>query len=659
MTDTTQKNLAEWIEADGLGGFASGTACGQRTRRYHALLLVALNPPTHRVVLVNGFDAWVESPAGTFPISTQFYRNDVESPSGHNFLQSFSIEPWPTWRFQLTDDLQVIQEIFVPKGMQGTAVQWKLEGNPTDVTLHVRPFLSGRDFHGMHHENDDINQTTTATETGVYWQTYGDLPKIFVETNAQVEAKPDWYYSFLYQYEQARGLDDMEDLLSPAELTFAFGENKTTGCMLLGAGKPLSEQAELESTDPLSSAQQLASHEHFRRAKIGQENHMLDSYLVNRGEGKTVIAGYPWFGDWGRDTFIALRGLCLALPDRLHIARSILVSWASTVSEGMLPNRFPDRGDTPEYNSVDASLWYIVAVADYLAAINEAPNLDVSQGELATLHTAVESILDGFTAGTRYGIRVDDDGLVAAGEPGVQLTWMDAKVGDWVVTPRIGKPVEIQCLWLNAVHYASSFSDRWKPSFEQGMASFRERFWNQEAGCLYDVVDADHESGKLDDAFRPNQVFAVGGLPMQLLHDEQAWSIVNQAEEKLLTPLGLRSLAPGHPDYKPHYGGGVLERDGAYHQGTVWPWLIGSFVEAWVRVRGSSQEAKDEAASRFLEPLETHMHQAGLGHISEICDAEPPFTPRGCPFQAWSLAEYLRIKYRVLGRTSAPEEALS
>ena len=645
----SKENLAEWLETDGLGGFASGTVCGQRTRRYHALLLVAQNPPADRVVLVNGLDAWVETAAGTFPISTQFYRNDVESPSGYELLQSFSADPWPTWRFRISDDVEIVQELLVPRGMQGTMIRWKIEGNPQGVNLHVRPFLSGRDFHGMHHANDSLNSATTKADFGFTWQTYGDLPQVCVETNAKVESKPDWYYSFLYQAEQDRGLDTMEDLFSPAELTFAFTENQTSGCLLLGAGKPLSEQAGLVTADPITASEKLETSERERRKTIGHEKRMLDAYLVNRGDGKTIIAGYPWFGDWGRDTFISLRGLCLAVPDRLDVARSILQGWATTVSQGMLPNRFPDTGDTPEYNSVDASLWYIAAVADYLAAAKKNSHFTVSDDELAMLHTAVESILNGYSQGTRYGIRLDDDGLVAAGEPGVQLTWMDAKVGDWVVTPRIGKPVEIQCLWLNALHYASTFSDQWSAHYDRGLASFRERFWNNEAGYLYDVIDADHEPGKRDDAFRPNQIFAVGGLSVCLLDDDQARRVVDQVEEKLLTPIGLRSLAPGHPDYKPHYEGGVLQRDGSYHQGTVWPWLIGPFVEAWVRVRNNSEEAKQEARDRFLKPLETHMQQAGLGHVSEICDAEPPYTPRGCPFQAWSLAEYLRLKHQVLG----------
>jgi predicted glycogen debranching enzyme len=371
-----------------------------------------------------------------------------------------------------------------------------------------------------------------------------------------------------------------------------------------------------------------------------------DTYLVRRGQGKTIIAGYPWFTDWGRDTFIALRGLCLALG-RLDDARDILLDWAGTVSEGMLPNRFPDRGERPEYNSVDASLWYVVAVEDYFRAL-AAQRRDPARDVRESLAQAVAAILAGYARGTRYGIRPDADGLLAAGEPGVQLTWMDAKIGGWVVTPRAGKPVEVQALWLNALKSAGRFSDRWQETFERGRAKFRERFWNADRGCLYDVVDVDHRPGAVDPSFRPNQVFAVGGLPELLLEGERARRVVDAVEARLWTPLGLRSLAPDEPGYMPHYDGSPARRDAAYHQGTAWPWLSGPFVEAWLRVRGATPAAKREARVRFLAPLLRHLDEYGLGHVAEIADAEPPHTPRGCPFQAWSLGELLRLDRVVL-----------
>jgi predicted glycogen debranching enzyme len=367
---------------------------------------------------------------------------------------------------------------------------------------------------------------------------------------------------------------------------------------------------------------------------------------VERGHGKTIIAGYPWFTDWGRDTFIAMRGLCLA-TGRLDDARDILLQWAGMVSAGMLPNRFPDAGESPEYNSVDASLWFIVAVHDFFEA-GKSRGWHVTSADRAALRTAVDAILDGYMRGTRYGIRCDADGLLAAGEPGVQLTWMDAMTGNRVVTARIGKPVEVQALWLTALRIGSAFSEHRLATLRTGSRAFRARFWNEVGGYLYDVVDVNHHAGAVDASFRPDQILAVGGLPFPLLTGARARRMVDAVEARLLTPMGLRSLAPDDPAYVPHYQGSVRERDAAYHQGTAWPWLIGPFAEAWVRVRGGTKAAKREARERFLAPLLEHVDDAGLGHISEIADGDPPFTPRGCPFQAWSVGEALRLDLAVL-----------
>ena len=431
------------------------------------------------------------------------------------------------------------------------------------------------------------------------------------------------------------------------------------------------------SVKPLELLNERRDRERQRRERFASRlQAAADAYIVKRGEGKTIIAGYPWFTDWGRDTLIALRGLCLA-TGRLDVARDILLAWAATVSEGMLPNRFPDQGGQPEFNAVDAALWFIIAVHEYLEACSSRREEALTSSRISdhgstaianqnllasaaasvrmVLLTAVESILDGYNKGTRYGIRADCDGLLACGVPGTQLTWMDAKVGDWVVTPRIGKPVEVQALCLNALKIASQFSSRWTEAFERGLASFRGRFWNDAGGCLYDVLDCNHKPGVVDATFRPNQILAAGGLPYSLLENEQALRVVAAVEPRLWVPLGLRSLAPGEPGYTPHYAGGVRERDGAYHQGTVWPWLIGPFVEAWVRVRGNTNEAKRQARGKFLAPILAHLEEAGLGHISEIADAEPAYTPRGCPFQAWSVGEALRLDQVVLAKTVAAD----
>jgi predicted glycogen debranching enzyme len=385
-------------------------------------------------------------------------------------------------------------------------------------------------------------------------------------------------------------------------------------------------------------AQTLADAEHTRRSAFASRLHRsADAYLVARDAGRTLVAGFPWFTDWGRDTFIAMRGLLLA-SGRHEAAESILLEWANTLSEGMLPNRFPDYGSTPEYNAVDASLWFVVAVHDYLAAEQAC---DATRSRL---QQAVEAILAGYTRGTRFGIRADDDGLLRAGVPGVQLTWMDAKVGDWVVTPRIGKPVEVQALWINALRIAAAWSPQWQAPAARASQAFAGRFIDPASGALFDNVDVDHVPGTVDRSIRPNQIFAVGGLPFPLLEGVAARAVVDQVGTHLLTPLGLRTLAPSDPAYRGRYAGAQVERDGAYHQGTVWPWLIGPFVEAWLRVHQPDAGARAQARTRFLAPLVEHLDHAGLDHVSEVADGDAPHTPGGTPFQAWSLGEMLRVK---------------
>jgi predicted glycogen debranching enzyme len=646
---------AEWLETDGLGGFASGTVSGQRTRRYHALLLTATTPPTGRFVLVNGFDAWVETPAGRFALSSQLYTPDVVYPDGERRIESFSAEPWPRWTYRLEDGTRIEFELFVPQGVSAVALRWRLLRAEGPARLIVRPFLSGRDYHSLHHENPAFGFDTAISGRAVAWYSYPGVPGIMALFNGEYEHQPTWYRNFLYTEERARGLNDTEDLASPGILSWDLTRGDAL-CIFEAARSEAGAAPLPAETGPFAAAaryQRYREEEQIRRSRFQSRLHRAaDAYLVKRGQGKTILAGYPWFTDWGRDTFIAMRGLCLS-TGRLDDARQILVTWAGTVSEGMLPNRFPDSGETPEFNSVDASLWYVVAVHDFLQTA-AAAGFPVDSSQRERLRHAVEAILAGYGAGTRFGIQLDDDGLLAAGVPGVQLTWTDAKVGDWVVTPRIGKPVEVQALWLNALRIGAALcgepqTARWTQLFEHGRASFRARFWNETAGYLHDVVDLDHQPAKIDATFRPNQIFAVGGLPVSLLEIKQAQSVVDAVEAVLLTPMGLRSLAPGSPGYAPRYEGGVLQRDAAYHEGTVWPWLMGPFVEAWLRVHGSTPETKRVARERFITPLLRHLDEAGLGHVSEIADGDPPHTPRGCPFQAWSVGELLRLQHSLGG----------
>jgi predicted glycogen debranching enzyme len=634
----------EWLEADGLGGFASGTTSGERTRRYHALLLTATTPPTSRVVLVNGLEAWVDTPAGQFAISTQRYQPNVVFPDGASRLVSFELDPWPRWTFCLPDGTTIVQELFVPHDISACCLRWKFNG-PAPATLTLRPLISGRDHHALHQENPAFRFDAENRNGWLVWYPYDHVPEIWALTNGAYQHEPEWYRNFLYTLELERGLPCTEDLASPGTLRFDLSQ---PAVMILAAqGHQSAVIAGATQNKAANVWTTLSKSEQHRRNQFATPLHRsADAYLVRRGTGRTIIAGYPWFTDWGRDTFISLRGLCRAI-DCLDVALEILLAWASTVSQGMLPNRFLDVGDEPEFNSVDASLWFIIAVDDLLESATRRGR-PISPPHRRTLHQAVLAIVEGYSRGTRFGIRQDADGLLAAGQPGVQLTWMDAKAGDWVVTPRIGKPVEVQALWLNALAIAGRLDKRWAQAFELGRAEFERRFWNPAANCLFDVIDADHQPGAVEALIRPNQIFAIGGLPLTLLQGQRAHSVVEVVETHLITPLGLRSLAPGSPGYTQQYLGTLLERDGAYHQGIVWQWLIGPFVEAWIRVRGSTAAAKREARQRFLPPLEDHLTRYGLNHISEIADAESPFTPRGCPFQAWSLGEFLRLHYDVL-----------
>ncbi|HLN87620.1 MAG TPA: amylo-alpha-1,6-glucosidase, partial [Candidatus Limnocylindrales bacterium] len=610
----------------------------------------ATKPPAGRLVLVNGFDATVETSNGNYALSSQLYPPDVMHPDGARRIVEFTSEPWPKWIFALEDGAKIEQELFIVNGSSIIVLGWRLVSPTAQATLSVRPFLSGRDYHSLHHENSAFQFHPEMGDKRLVWHPYSGLPGIVALHNGAYQHQPDWYRNFVYEQERQRGLDFTEDLAAPG--WFRWELDAGTAHLIFAAEGfadcDLSRERSIE---------QLAAD--WRKVEKQRRNNFLspldraaDSYLVKRGKGKTIVAGYPWFTDWGRDTFISLRGLCLA-TGQINTARDILLEWSNVVSDGMLPNLFPDQSDRPEYNSVDASLWYIVAVHDFLAASQNGNGM-VTPWQKKALQKAIDAILTGYSQGTRYGIRMDQDGLLAAGVTGVQLTWMDAKVGDWVVTPRIGKPVEIQALWLNALWIGSKHNQRWNDPFARGLASFQRRFCNSQ-GYLYDVVDADYQAGKLDPSFRPNQIFAVGGLPLPIIDGEHAKSIVDSVERRLWTPLGLRSLAPDEPGYMPYYQGGVRERDGGYHQGTVWPWLIGPFVEAWLRVRGHGDEAKREARARFVQPLLEHLNHAGLGHVSEIADAEAPHLPRGCPFQAWSLAELLRLDRVVLGTEAAQD----
>ncbi len=615
----------EWLETDGLGGFAMGRVVGPRTRRYHGLLVAATTPPTGRVMLVSGFDAILETPGGRWSLSTQPYVG--ESTASDTHLETFTRAPWPTWTFRLPDGTGLVHELFMRVGVPQVFLSWRLLTETASVRLTVRPFLAGRDFHALMHENPAFSFAPERDGGDVRFRPYAGLPAITVASNGSYGHEPYWYRRFFYEEEQRRGLDCEEDLASPGAWQFDLAAREATMIFSAEVGA-----ASIASARVAERARRVALGDALDRA--------ADQYVVARGAGRTIIAGYPWFGDWGRDTFIAMRGLLLA-RGRVAEALDVLRAWAGLVSEGMLPNCFPDGTGRPQYNTVDASLWFIIAAAETIR--------DATPPDAERLVDAVEAILVGHANGTRYGIRATDDGLLAAGAPGQQLTWMDARVDGREITPRIGKPVEVQALWLNAlalaVELGAPSSVRWAALFERGRPSFEARFWDEGRGHLYDVVDCDHVAGAVDARLRPNQIFAVGGLPLQLLTPARAARVVEAVATKLLTPIGLRTLAPDEPGYQPRYAGGVAARDGAYHEGTAWPWLMGPFVEAQLRVGAVTAQT---ARARFVEPLARWLDVAGLGHLPEVADGDAPHHPGGCPFQAWSTGELLRLDRKVL-----------
>jgi predicted glycogen debranching enzyme len=623
----------EWLEPDGLGGFASGTPCGIATRRYHGLLCVAQTPPTGRRMLVKDLEAWVEVGGRTFALSSHQYDPGIVHPDGLQRLVGFTHEPHPTWRYELEDGTVIEQALVVPRGLAEVHLVWRLVGERRSTKLSVRPFLAARDVHALRREDATLDGGAAFVEGGVRWQPLASEPAVRALSNGRFVPQPLWYRNFLYAEERARGYDHREDLLAPG----TFEHDLAEGELELVFAAELDPSA---ARFTLERARRARLQELARRAGQTPLDRAAEAYLVKRGEGLSIVAGYPWFTDWGRDTFLSLRGLLLARGKFADAAR-ILSAWAPHVSRGMLPNRFPDQSEEPEYNSVDASLWFVVAVEETLAG---AHGLDLF--ERSALETAVLAILDGYSTGTRYGIRADRDALLACGEPGTQLTWMDAKVDGEVMTPRIGKPVEIQALWIQALGYGAKLAPRFAELERRARTSFEPRFWNDSVGHLNDVVDCDHVPGTVDASLRPNQLLALGGLSRPLLTGERARRIVDLVERELWTPLGLRTLPRTDPRYVPHYEGAPLARDRAYHQGTAWPWLLGPFVDAWITASGSTENARREAHARFLLPLEQRLTTAGLGHLAEIADGDWPHPPRGCPFQAWSLGEYLRVARR-------------
>ena len=631
----------EWLETNGLGGFASSTIIGLNTRRYHGLLVAATKPPVGRYVLLSKVEETLFIESQPFDLSANRYPGVVH-PQGFRYLKQFRLDPFPVFTYEI-EGIEIEKSVFMVHGENTTVIQYQLTKNnhpesPKNLRLEVRPLIAFRDYHSTTHENGGINGAIDQRLGAVSITPYQGLPALHLAHNAvEVVKTSDWYRNFEYDAERERGLDFQEDLFNPLLLKFDFRLRRQAAIIASTEQRDASQVADLRQREIARRSTVVASspvNDGFAQTLTAA----ADQYLVSRGKEKTVIAGYHWFSDWGRDTMIALPGL--TLPTGKHdVAKSILRTFAQHVSQGMLPNRFPDAGETPEYNTVDATLWFFEAARAYLAYTDDAEFVR------RELYSVFVDIIGWHVRGTRYGIKVDPSGLLASGEPGVQLTWMDAKVGDWVVTPRRGKAVEIQALWYNALRTMEDLAQRFGDDAGRkrfgNMASvaswaFNRLFWNENGGCLYDVVNG----GPPDPSIRPNQIFA-SSLHYSMLSGERAKAVVEKVREHLLTPYGLRSLAPSDPQYRGHYTGGPAERDGAYHQGTVWPWLLGPFITAYIKVNGGSEAARNQAAE-WLKPVENHLCEAGLGHISEIFDGDAAHRPCGCVAQAWSVAEVLR-----------------
>ncbi|MDP1569293.1 MAG: amylo-alpha-1,6-glucosidase [Vicinamibacterales bacterium] len=644
--DLARAETREWLVTNGIGGYASGTVAGVRTRRYHGLLVAALDPPAGRTVMAADVHERVQVDGASWALGAARWHDGTVAPRGYEHLDSFRLDGrTPVWDFAIGPH-RLEKRIVMARDANTTVVVYRLVSGPTPVHLDLTVLAAYRDYHATTRHGgwqmavtaDDGEVRVTAFE-GARALRLSGLGLTFAPAHV-------WYGDFALACERERGLDWLDDALHVATATAVIAP---------GAEVVLVLSAESGETDAVGVRRRVAAQEKAvlsayarrhgrRRDPVGRRLALAaDQFVVRRdvdgAPGTSVIAGYHWFADWGRDTMIALPGLLLE-TGRAETAREVLTTYARVVDRGMIPNRFPEAGTAPEYNTVDATLWFVEAVRLYVEATGDGALVQA-------LWPTLEQIVDHHDRGTRFGIVVDaGDGLLRAGEPGVQLTWMDAKVDDWVVTHRIGKPVEVNVLWYSTLATLARLAPlaganpvAWRARARQVRTSFR-RFWREDLGHLCDVLDGPDGD---DASLRPNQIFAVS-LPLSPLAPGRRRAVVDACASALVTPRGLRSLAPSHADYRPTYGGDPRSRDGAYHQGTVWAWLAGPFALAHFRAYG------DAAAARaFLEPLVEHLPEYGVGSLGEIFDAAPPHHPRGCIAQAWSVAETLRAWTR-LGR---------
>lgn len=697
--DFAQSTRREWLETNGIGGFASSTICGNHTRRYHGLLIASLQPPTHRFVLLSKFeetliikrtndaaeennfaantlsaapssvDVSLPETTSRISFSTNTYQPNVVYPNGFALQTRFRLDPFPVSTFKF-GDIEIEKKVLMLHGSNTTIIRYGvLTRLPPQVSLELelRPLFALRDYHSLQRASFNGNAATPLfrieDECSFCVATHDASLNCFIaHTKPQaVSVSADWYKQFEYAREQERGFDFHEDLFNPYVMTFAFSPAETVDVIASTERNEIANVKSFEasevarracevdlcaSNDKAVCALWTASANYIvRRTADSLDEKNLQPKSAEPVELQTVIAGYHWFTDWGRDTMIALPGLTLATR-RFDKAREILLAFAAYFNCGLIPNNFPDRGGKPSYNTVDATLWYFHAANDYLRRTND-------DELLRRLYPHLVNSLTWHELGTHNEIRMDEDGLLRAGNETTQLTWMDAKVGDYVVTPRSGRAVEIQALWYNALLIVADFAAQMNDAetnahccelAAQAKTSFNRLFWNKEKNCLYDVVA---DSGAPDSSVRPNQIFALS-LPHTIVDDEaRARAIIEIVERDLLTPYGLRSLAPADKDYHPAYIGDAWARDTAYHQGTVWAWLIGHFITAYLNTNGRNA-ANIARARQWTQGLREHLLDDGIGHVAEIFDAAAPHAPHGCIAQAWSVAELLRCELEEL-----------
>jgi predicted glycogen debranching enzyme len=632
----------EWLLTNGLGGFASSTVLGMNTRRYHGLLCAATQPPVGRIMTVNRIGESLtldHRDDQLLEFSVNAFRGSIH-PRGDRYLSQFELGETACWEYQI-DGVKILKEIQMPWMKNITAVRYTVESGNRPFRLSLSPFVSLRDFHALR----QADQAAFRISAGERTVTVGEGPyEVTISSDAgSFEQQPDWWYGHVYPVETERGQDDSEDLYTPgrfvlqgqgtASITLWIGlENAGLGdwntelhrrqdAVMAACRDP--ENVRAGDPHPACMSNSPVIQQLFRAS----DDFIVRRKLPDGGDGTSVIAGYPWFADWGRDTMISLPGLLLT-TGRFSQARQVLKVFAQYVSEGMIPNRFDDYTNEPSYNTVDASLWFIHAVFEYLRLSHDTHTFEQS------LHPACRQIIDGYRDGTRFHIKMDPaDGLINQGDIHTQLTWMDAKCEGIAFTPRQGKPVEINALWHHALvlmgerELAGRVAD-----------SFRRVFWINPFRGLADVV----EGNRRDTSIRPNQIFAASLANSPLSLDQQA-AVVEVVRRELLTPMGLRTLSRANPNYKGRYTGPQIQRDAAYHNGTVWPWLMGAFLEAYLKVNNRSASSIHQARE-WLTPLIQHMSDQGaIGQIREIFEGDEPHRPVGCPAQAWSVAEALRL----------------